>query len=184
MRYSMVVGAFSTLMATDPNHNSKYLNVYKFRPTNLALNSSSYTTAIGVRGAGTSGFTVKHFTRNTRAIEGILGFYPNAFSATVLLEKYANAFDTPGLNWYYGAGGHIAATNNKYQRKYQRDEYWGYRRDDGDIGLGVDGIVGIEYKINEIPIAISLDAKPFLEVTTSGNIFMALDPGLGIKVTF
>lgn len=171
-------GASAALLATDPNA-SKTSNLNKSSSPALAL-SSSYNTAFGVRGAGTSGLTVKHFTQNSRAIEGILGFYPHAFSVTVLVERYVNAFDAPGLNWYYGAGGHIAATNNKYPNR----EYWGYRRDDGDVGLGVDGIVGMEYKINEIPIALSLDVKPFLEVTTSGNIFLALDPGLGIKVTF
>lgn len=172
----LIFGTCAALLATDP---IGIIKPAQQSPT-LSINSSSYTTAFGVRGAGTSGFTIKHFTQKFRAIEGILGFYPHAFSATVLLEKYANAFETAGLNWYYGAGGHIAATNSRYDR----NEYWGYQRDDGDFGLGVDGIVGMEYKIREIPIAISLDIKPFLEVTTSGNIFMALDPGLGIKVTF
>jgi hypothetical protein len=138
----------------------------------------SYKTAIGVRGLGTSGLTIKHFTNASTAVEGIIGFYPNAFSVTVLLEKYAQAFDTPGLNWYYGIGGHIAT-----QSDVSRNDGWN-RRETSEFGLGVDGIFGIEYKISEVPIAISLDFKPFFEVATNGDAFVALDPGLGIKVTF
>ena len=138
----------------------------------------TYKTAIGVRGLGTSGLTIKHFTSSNRALEGIVGFYPNAFSATLLVERYAPAFSEPGLNWYYGIGGHIAT---------QSDVVKGdgiYRRETSEVGFGVDGIFGVEYKIREVPIAMSLDFKPFFEVATDGDAFIALDPGLGIKVTF
>lgn len=138
----------------------------------------TYKTAIGVRGIGTSGLTIKHFTKATTAIEGIIGFYPNAFSATILVEKYAQAFDTQGLNWYYGIGGHIATQSNVIRNDGL------YRRETSEFGVGVDGIFGLEYKINEVPIAISLDFKPFFEVATNGDAFVAFDPGLGIKVTF
>lgn len=139
---------------------------------------TSYKTAIGVRGLGTSGLTVKHFTKANTALEGIVGFYPNAFSATLLVERYAPAFSEPGLNWYYGIGGHIATQSDVVKNDGL------YRRETSEVGLGIDGIFGIEYKIQEVPIAISLDFKPFFEVATDGDAFIALDPGLGIKVTF
>ncbi len=151
-------------------------NPYK----SLTTQSYKYNTAIGIRGIGTSGLTIKHFTRANKAVEGIIGFYPDAFSVTVLLENYVNAFDQAGLNWYYGFGGHIATQSDwVYYENYR-----GYRRTDGDFGIGVDGIFGIEYKINEVPIAVSLDVKPFLEVTTRGDAYLALDPGLGVKFAF
>lgn len=139
---------------------------------------TSYNTAIGIRGMGTSGLTIKHFKSSTTAFEGIIGFYPNAFSATLLLEKYTPAFDVAGLNWYYGIGGHIATQSDVIRGEGL------YRRETTGFGVGVDGIFGMEYKIQEVPIAISLDLKPFLEVIDNGDAFIALDPGLGIKVTF
>lgn len=149
------------------------------RPS-LSINSYSYSTAIGVRGIGTSGLTIKHFTASNQAIEGIIGFGPGAFSLTALWERYQNAFDVAGLNWYYGIGGHIATQSDwVYYDGIRR-----YRRSNGDFGIGVDGIFGIEYKINEAPIAVSLDVKPFLEVTTNGDAYLAIDPGLGVKFTF
>jgi len=152
---------------------------YPVKPS-LAINSSSYTTAFGVRGLGTSGLTIKHFTSNSTAIEGIIGLWPSALSATILFERYVNAFDEPGLNWYYGIGGHIATQTDWVYY----DGVRGYRRSNGDFGVGIDGIFGLEYKIREVPIAVSLDVKPFLEVTTNGDAYLALDPGLGIKFTF
>jgi hypothetical protein len=139
---------------------------------------TSYNTAIGVRGLGTSGLTIKHFTESNKAIEGIIGFYPNAFSATLLVERYAPAFSEPGLKWYYGIGGHVATQSDVVSNDGL------YRRETSEVGLGIDGIFGIEYKIREVPIAMSLDFKPFFEVATDGDAFIALDPGLGIKVTF
>jgi len=147
----------------------------------LSINSSSYTTAIGIRGFGTSGLTIKHFTSNSSAYEGIVGFWPNAFSATFLFEQYVNAFGEPGLNWYYGIGGHVATKSNwAYVDGVMRS----YRINDGGFGVGVDGIFGLEYKIREIPVAVSMDVKPFVEITNKGNAYLAMDPGLGIKVTF
>lgn len=139
---------------------------------------TSYKTAVGVRGLGTSGLTIKHFTRNNQALEGIIGFYPNAFSATLLVEQYAPAFSEPGLNWYYGIGGHVATQSDVVSNEGL------YRRESSEVGFGIDGIFGIEYKIQQVPIAMSLDFKPFFEVATNGDAFIALDPGLGIKVTF
>lgn len=138
----------------------------------------SYKTAVGIRGLGTSGLTIKHFKNVNTAYEGIIGFYPNAFSATFLVEKYTPAFDVRGLDWYYGVGGHIATQSDVIRGEGV------YRRETTGFGVGIDGIFGIEYKIEEVPIAISMDVKPFLEIVDNGGSFIALDPGLGIKVTF
>lgn len=173
--------AISTAFASGNEKNGEKGRSLVHNPYHsLSVNSYNYTTAIGVRGLGTSGLTIKHFTRTNHAIEGIVGLYPDAFSVTALWETYANAFDQPGLNWYYGFGGHIATASDWVYY----DNYRGYERRSGDFGLGIDGIFGIEYKINEIPIAVSLDVKPFLEVTTRGHAYLAVDPGLGVKVAF
>jgi hypothetical protein len=48
----------------------------------------------------------------------------------------------------------------------------------------MDGIIGIEYKIAPIPLAVSLDMKPFFEMNTNGRAYLSLDPGIGVKVAF
>lgn len=145
---------------------------------------SQYNTAIGLRVGETSGLTVRHFVSDGVAIEGMLGIWNRGVSGTLLYEFYRSAFGAQGLNWYYGAGGHLAVVTH-------RDGYnwydYGQRRyyyREGSLGLGIDGIVGLEYKIPRAPIAFSFDLKPFLEFNLTGGAFVALDPGLGIKVAF
>lgn len=148
----------------------------------LAVNTPAYRTAIGLRGGTTSGITIKHFMSSNSAYEGILGFWGNGLSGTFLYERHVNAFDVSGMNWYYGGGGHVAlSTRDVIVYNYPERRYY---TEEGVLGLGVDGILGLEYKIPPIPFAISFDVKPFVEVTTAGQVGVALDPGLGIKVAF
>lgn len=142
-----------------------------------------YHNAIGIRAGGTSGITFKHFFRQTDAIEGILGLWPNAFGLTVLYERHVGIQGAPGLKFYYGGGGHITGETGRYYYGDDRRDYR-YRYGRNGFGIGIDGIVGIEYKIPVIPFAISLDLKPFIEASNYGNIYTAIDPALGIKVAF
>jgi len=148
----------------------------------LAINSSSYNTAIGIRAGETSGLTIKQFIGGRHALEGILGVWYHGFSATLLYEHHTNAFDQAGLNWYYGIGGHFSAQSSRSYFYSRYDRYDRYEV--GAVGVGVDGIFGLEYKIPRAPIAISLDLKPYVEVISSGAVWLSLDPGLGFKVAF
>jgi len=143
----------------------------------------SYNTAIGIRGGETAGLTFKQSLSSGKAFEGIIGFWPHGFSVTGLLEK-VNETSVSGLNWYYGAGGHLSTFSSR--RWYYRDHPYYYRRgyNYNYIGLGIDFIVGLEYKIPTIPFALSLDLKPYGEVSNYGHTYFSLDPGIGIKFTF
>lgn len=144
--------------------------------------SGSYKTAIGLRAGETSGLTIKQFLGSSTALEGIIGIWSHGFSGTLLFEKYAGT-GVDGLNVYYGGGGHVAfETHHHHWYYYKKDRYYHHRH--GYVGLGIDGVVGLEYKIPPVPIAISVDLKPFVEVTTGGSVWMSFDPGLGIKVAF
>jgi hypothetical protein len=145
-----------------------------------AINTSSYNTGIGLRGGTTSGITIKHFTTTTTALEGIVGIWSNGISLTGLYEKYAGA-GLEGLSWYYGGGAHVGFESGTH---YDNEYYYRDHYKNSGMGIGVDGIVGIEYKIKPIPFAISFDLKPFFEVNTGGGTYLALDPGIGIKFTF
>jgi hypothetical protein len=140
-----------------------------------------YKNAIGIRAGGTSGITYKHFFNSYDAFEGIFGLWPNAFGITGLYERHAPT-GAPGLKFYYGGGGHITGETDHYYYRYRDDYVYRYGRN--GLGIGIDGILGIEYKIPVIPFAISFDLKPYIEVSNYGNIFTAIDPALGIKVAF
>lgn len=148
---------------------------------NLKPTSKNYNTAIGLRMGGTSGLTIKQFVGGNSALEGILGVWHHGLSATLLYENHAGT-GLSGLNWYYGAGGHAAFNTGHTLHYYGHERYDHFR--DGEVGLGIDGIIGLEYKIPPIPLAISLDMKPFVEFTSGGHVWMSLDPALGVKLAF
>lgn len=154
--------------------------IYVFALTILSFSTYAqldYNTAIGLRAGETSGLTIKK-SLGGNAFEGILGVWGSGLSFTGLYEWVAPT-NVGGLNWYYGLGGH-AAIGTGYYYKSRRAYY--YRT--GGFGIGIDGIVGIEYKIPNAPIAFSFDLKPYIEMYSGGGVFSSLDPGLGIKVAF
>lgn len=141
----------------------------------------SYQTAVGVRAGGTSGITVKHFVSGSEALEGILGIWYHGFSITGLYERHVSA-GVSGLNWYYGIGAHVSFETEREWHKWHGE--WYVREHPGAVGLGIDGILGVEYKIPPIPFALSLDLKPYIEVVSYGAVIFSLDPGLGVKIAF
>lgn len=139
---------------------------------------SDYHAAIGLRAGETAGITFKINTNQNSGLEFIAGILSNWFSLTGLYEKNSPAFKVEGMKWYYGGGGHIAFATKAYnqeERSYSGGE---------EYALGLDGIVGLEYKIPQIPFAISIDMKPLIEIYQSGYLNVGLDPGFGIKFTF
>lgn len=146
------------------------------------VKAQDYKNAIGIRAGYPTGITFKHFMGGgPRAFEGIFSFYRYGFSATALIEKHsASAFDVPRLNWYYGGGGHIG-TFNDYPYRYYR-KYKDYVPGDRYLSLGVDGIIGIEYNLKEIPINFSLDLKPSINLFAYPDFW--IDPGLSIRYCF
>ncbi len=122
----------------------------------LVLNSMAqdYKTAIGVRGGLPYGLTVKHFIKEGTALEGIVASRWKGFNFTGLYEINSNIF-APGLNLYCGLGGHIGAYDGDNGR---------YSDDDSHAILGIDGIVGLEYNLTEIPLNIGVDWKPAIDL--------------------
>ena len=141
---------------------------------------SNYEFALGLKFGGyENGIAGKYFLDNTLSVEGILGFRSHGAVVTGLLELNVNAFNTPGLLFYYGAGAHIGAVGSGvYKRFGGTNEYY----NSGQLLFGIDGVIGLEYVIPNSPIAVSLDLDPRIELTRGPVVDLA--PGLGIKYTF
>ncbi len=158
----------------------------QYKKNNKAVieDENDYTTAIGIRAGQTSGLTLKHFINNETAIEGIFGIWPYAFGIAGLCEKHARAFNTEGLRWYYGGGGHLTLGTGRVYYAYYDNENRFYKYSSGNLAVGVDGIVGLEYKIKAIPVALGADIKPFLEINNEGALYLSIDPAITAKITF
>jgi hypothetical protein len=110
--------------------------------------------AIGLRAGFGAGITFQHYMSKERGFEAILNTYRRGYVITGLYEVHADAFDVPGLKWYYGAGAHLGVFAG----------YWNDNYRNGFTVVGVDGILGMEYFINEIPFVLSADWKPAINL--------------------
>jgi len=116
---------------------------------------SNYTTAIGVKfypGA----ITLKHFTRDDRALEGLLYFWRDGFRLTGLYEIHGDINGATGLKWYIGPGAHVGFFNQYWHDRYPERE--------GGMMLGIDGVIGLDYKFTGAPINVSLDWQPSFNI--------------------
>jgi hypothetical protein len=150
------------------------------KQSNAQINGDDYKTAVGLKFGGyEDGPSIKYFTTNDIALEGIIGFRSQGVVLTGLYEIHQGAFGAAGLKFYYGAGFHIGAEGAGVYEPFggQRETY-----NESHILLGVDGVIGLEYKIPSAPIAISLDLDPRAELATGPYFDIA--PALGLKYTF
>ena len=137
------------------------------------LYAQDYRPAIGIPGGYVSGVTVKHFTDNQTALEGILSFGRWGFNFTGLYELHAPAFDVERLHWFYGAGAHIGQWNDDYPTLNERGTF---------AVVGLDAIIGLEYDIEDIPFTLSADWKPTLNLTGFPG-FLGFGGALTIRYT-
>ena len=69
-------------------------------------NAQSYKTGLGLRFGGlTSGLTLKHFTNQTTALEGIVSLGRQSIVVTGLYEKHAPLGGAGSAKIFYGFGG-------------------------------------------------------------------------------
>ena len=140
-----------------------------------AAKAQYYNTSLGLRIGPASGFTVKHFLKETAALEGLVYFRWDGVVITGLYELAGPAFDAQGLNWYFGGGAHIGFWDNNAPP--WRDE------DDDFVALGGDLILGLEYTFEEIPLNLAIDWKPAFNLIGSQD-FWADDVGLSVRFAF
>lgn len=117
----------------------------------LAQESTSKMDA-GLRGGVRYGVTGRMFTDNN-AIEALITMRSSGIILTGLYEwhKPLQIGELEGLTWYFGGGAHVG---------YYSLGDWFARN---DFALGIDGIVGVEYDLEQhinFPITVSLDYKP------------------------
>jgi hypothetical protein len=132
-------------------------------------NAQDYKTSLGIRAGLPVGATLKHFLNETNAIEAILASRWAGFVATGLYEFENWTGEYPALNWYWGAGAHVGAWSEGYNPRLD----YSYS---GAV-IGIDGILGLEYTFDEIPLNLSLDLLPSINLIGStgwGGINCAL----------
>ena len=135
---------------------------------------SDYKTAIGVK-VYPGAVTVKHFLNANTAVEGLGYLSADGFRVTGLYELHYDINGVEGLKWYVGAGGHVGIWSDAWKNKYPTRE--------GGLAIGIDGVIGLDYKITGVPLNLSFDWQPSFNII-GYNYFEGGWGGLGIRYTF
>lgn len=138
--------------------------------TGFAFSNSAfaqdYRSALGVRLSSSpavvnNSVSFKYFTSERLALEGLLSFSDPV--AIGLLFEVHRPFSAQGLQWFYGGGGYVGFG--------------------GDTNVGGMGIIGLDYKFTNVPLNLSLDWKPELNIISDIN-FEPAAIGFSARFTF
>lgn len=136
--------------------------------------SQSYKQAVGIKLGYDVEFTYKYNLSQINAIDAGLGwFFDNSFLVNGFYLWNFDINQVDGLRWYVGPGAYLGA--------YLHKEY-------SSIMFSINARAGIEYKFDDIPLALSLDWSPGIEFSGKGDDFGPdfgwRGLGLGVKYTF
>jgi hypothetical protein len=117
------------------------------------------------------------------AYQALLSFKNNGIQLTGLRIIYETQLGEISSDlWFaWGYGGHAGFIYTDHL-SYLGEKYY-FRRERFAPVFGVDGWLAVEYRFNEIPLSISLNAKPFVEISVPA--FVNIVPGdIGISVAY
>ena len=137
------------------------------------VSAQDYDWALGVRlGDNMSGLSAKKSITASSKIEGVIAFpYSQGINIMGLYQKYMPVIDN-GFHLYYGFGAHIGSERYKDHGEYHTGTFF-----------GADGVVGLEYKLYEAPLAFSIDYKPAINLVGHKTLDLA-GFAFGIRFTF
>lgn len=139
--------------------------------------AQQYKTALGVRLSSSqaivnNSISIKHFMNEKVAIEGLFSFGdPLALGALAEIHQPMGA---SGINWFYGGGAYLG-----FVKSYNPNT----AKNETDANFGAMGVLGLDYKFENIPLNLSLDWKPELNLVTDIN-FEPAAVGFTARFTF
>ncbi len=142
-----------------------------------SVSAQDYKTGVGVRLSSSpavvnNAITLKHFLSESSAIEALFSFgEPLSLGAMYELHK---PLGSAGIKWFYGGGGYVGF-----------DKTWNpvKQKDETDVLVGAMGVIGLDYKFANIPLNLSLDWKPELNIVSDIN-FEPAAVGFSARFTF
>ena len=141
----------------------KFLMMAALVVATLSVSAQDYNWAVGIRGGGFSGVTVKKNNGNN-AIEAGVSFSGGGLAVDAVYE-WQKPVISEGFHLYYGAGAYTHMIGNY-------------------LGLGLEGVVGLEYRLPiDFPLALSLDYRPGFDLL-GGAGFFGSNFGFGVKYCF
>ncbi len=121
------------------------------------LKAQDYNSAIGLRFGYPLSISYKTFLTESNALElyagyrGYSGIY-SYFTVGGLYEIHKPINGVDGLSWYYGGG--VSVQFFTYDNSYV------FTDDNGSLGVGISGVLGLVYKFADAPFNLSVDFLP------------------------
>jgi len=148
-----------------------------------ALFAQNYTRDCGVRVGDYFSATFRAYQEEDQALEGVVFIGRRGATIGVLKEYFEPALGhvSDHLYFTYGMGVHLGFRYIDHyrvlNRVYQLNEFR------FPPLLGVDGMIGLEYRFPEFPFLISVDLKPYFEYSTP-QIFSIYLQSIGISLKY
>lgn len=135
--------------------------------------TSPYKKAIGIK-LNPGALSYRSFYTRNKAVE-VMGFISiDGFQLTILNEKYTPFANAENLTWYIGYGGHF----NLWSERYKLDN----PSKTAGVAVGVDGMLGLDYKLKNTPINLSVDIQPAFNFVGASYFDLGWG-GIGIRYT-
>lgn len=146
--------------------------------SSVASAQHSYKTAVGLRLAYGTGIDVKHnLGDGESSIEGIVNLQWRGVLITGLYEKNFPVFKAEeGFRFYMGAGAHVGFWSN-----YRRHPWYDEKDKRDHVALGIDGIIGLEYTLGDVPLNLAIDWIPMLNIADEAHFWGG---GLGLSIRY
>jgi hypothetical protein len=132
----------------------------------ITSQAQDYDSAIGLRLGYPNSVTYKKFVSESNAIE-LYGGIRSYFGSTLININGAYQIYTPiesvdNLQWYYGAGAGVNLGN-------------------GFTSISLSGYIGLDYRFEDIPIALSIDYVPTYFLGSSALNFQSGYGNLAVR---
>lgn len=137
--------------------------------------AQSYKTGLGVRLSSSNALqsnsiSLKQFLSETSALE-VLFTFGDPLALGAIYQKHS-PLSVAGMRWFYGAGGYLAFVKSFNPTSGKQTT---------DPNIGAQGVVGLDYTFSGLPLNLSLDWKPELNLVDQ----IHFEPGaIGLTARF
>ncbi|TFH21137.1 MAG: hypothetical protein E4H10_15735 [Bacteroidia bacterium] len=150
-----------------------------------AVFSQFYAKEVGMRGGYTSGITFRVNLEEDLSYEAQLAYRDNGGIFTMIRQQHLEmGMDRLG-NWefIYGFGAHAGFYLTDTYRIFFREVYFG--REIFTPVFGMDGYVGIDYELVDVPMSFGVSFQPFMEISLKQIFGINLwDFGFSVRYRF
>lgn len=123
-----------------------------------------YNHASGIRASWHSpGLEYRYYISDTNALKSLFSFRKRGIQLTGFAEffEYDLFPFSHQLLFYYGLGAHVGFES--WDEETLRDNVTRYDTKSSMLA-GIDGLAGVEYIFNNIPVSAGIEIKPFLDL--------------------